>query len=222
MIVTKEALEKSDACAEGKAWGLETLNLKGGIEAKKLWPKFDRADWLMWALWHTESVNIEQLIMLSVVTGRLSLKYARKEDLPVLQVAFDAAEAVARENTQANRSAAWSAWSAAWSAESAARSAWSAASAAARSAARSAAWSAAWSAWSAARSAARSAAESAESAARSAESAARSAESAAWSAWSAAWSAAHKEMCAMILAEMKKPYFKKLGKPTRQDRDGKK
>lgn len=103
-------------------------------------------------------------VSLAIYSAELVLEnFERKypnDDRP--RKAIEAAKAVLKNDTEENRSAAWSAAKSvaesAWSAAGSARSAWSAA----KSAAESAAWSAAGSAWYAAGSAAWSAAWSAE------------------------------------------------------------
>jgi hypothetical protein len=119
-------------------------------EDKQCWSEMKILEWQKW--------NKKDSVSLAVFSAELVLDNFEKKypnDKRPRQ-AIEAAKKVLKNDTEENRSAAWSAWIAAWSA-------WSAASSAE---------SAAWSAWNAARSAwsAASSAESAESAASSAES----------------------------------------------------
>lgn len=76
---------------------------KKGMPAEQFIAKVPRGDWLIWFLWEAGLTTIEQVIMAGCAAGRLSLKYAKKQDLEVLTAAFDAANAVAVDNTQENR-----------------------------------------------------------------------------------------------------------------------
>jgi len=162
MFITTKWLEENGACAEGKEWFSRQTKTEHK-EVTKMLSKEARFAWANWTLIRimTHKQKVQYACYAAKQTLHLFEKQCPNDKRP--RQAIVAAYRWARNPSELNRSAAWSAAeSAAWSAESAAESA-----------ARSAAWSA--------ESAARSAARSAESAAWSAaESAARSAESAAW------------------------------------------
>jgi hypothetical protein len=148
MRVTIADLEKpprgEKACEDARMWFAEEFP-KGCTKAQAI-AACPRGDWLIWGLWNFKLATIEQIIMAGCAAGRLSLRFAREQDRKVCVAAFDAADAVADNNTEQTRAAACAAddaaWSAAWSAACAADdAAWSAACAA-----DDAAWSAAWSA----------------------------------------------------------------------------
>ena len=65
-----------------------------------------RGDWLIWGLWNFKLATIEQIIMAGCAAGRLSLRFAREQDREVCVAAFDAADAVADNNTEQTRAAA--------------------------------------------------------------------------------------------------------------------
>jgi hypothetical protein len=162
MKITKKWLTDQDACSNGKAWAVSVIGK--GMAVKTMLPKFNRADWMLWLLWHSKSVSIRQLCWLACVCGRVSLRHVPKgEDSP--RLAYEAAEAYLLNPSGAAGDAA-----------GAARAAGDAAGAA-----RAAAWAAGAAAWAAGD-----------------------------AAWAAAWAAEHRKMCALIIAEMKKPSFKKL------------
>ena len=166
--LTKKKLKSLSPCVDGYEWYLEQ-NTEDLQEICNLLLKDKKLtdDYLLWLL--PRMMNRKQKVQYAVFAAELVVDNFEKEfpddDRP--RKAIEAAKAYIKNQTQANKDAAWSAGGDGDAARSAARSAWSAAWSA--GAARSA-WSAAWSAdaaWSAAWSA---------GAARSA-------------AWYAAWSA---------------------------------
>ncbi len=205
--ITIETLKDLNACPEAIREARKDKRIAKGVTPAVFLKSIPRSDWLIWWLWNSKQATIEQCILLGCVAGRRSLRFARKEDKEVLVRAFDAAEAVAENNTEETRSAASAAWSAAWIA------AWIAARSAAWSAARNAAWSAE-SAANAARNAAWSAARSAAWSAESAASAAWSAESAASAARSAGKSESAEHLaCANAMRKcMRTKRYKSAGK----------
>ena len=135
MKITVENLKKLKVCAEAAQLGGKHKALSnGGMTPAAFLRAIPRGDWLIWWLWNSKQATIDQCILLGCVAARRSLRFAREQDMEILTVAIEAAEAVADNNTAQNRSAAWSA------ARSAARSAWSAAKS--ESAESAAAWSA--------------------------------------------------------------------------------
>ena len=177
MIITKQWLQKEDACLSGVKWFLSQKESDGLKVVKKLIVE-NKLDWANWLI--VRMMTYKQHVSYAVFAAEQCIDIYEKKypDDNRPRLAIEAAKQCIKNPSPENKSAARSAMSAAmsaWRAEPAAWSAWSAESAArsAMSAAR-LAWSAesaAWSSW------------SAESAAWSVWSA-ESAESAAWSSWS--------------------------------------
>ena len=163
-IVKKEWLKGLDPCQDGFNYWLE-VNKPHVFDFCKQCKEDNHLDWASWLI--VRCMSRKQYITYAIYSAELVLDNFEKKypDDKRPRKAIEAAKAVLKNNTKANRSAACSAYSAADSA------AYSAADSAARSA-----YSAAYSAYSAARSA-YSAAYSAARSARSAYSAARSARS---------------------------------------------
>ena len=174
--ITKEWLNKKNACANGIKWFLGQDERNTAKVMLKLVDE-DRGRDALWVLEHI--MNKKQSVGLAIFSARLCLDIFEKEypedDRP--RKAIEAAEAYLKNPCEKTKSAARSAAGSA--ADAAARSAAEYAARYAAGSAADAAWSAARSAadaaWYAAGSAARSAAGSADSAARSARSAAGSA-----------------------------------------------
>src|SRR3990167_4629796 len=201
MKITIDWLTQEKACKDAVKWA--TPRLGSGKPLDECILLLDRADHLMWLLYHAKIINLRQLVSRACLTGRLSLRHIPAgEDRP--RLAFEAAEEWVRHPTVVARGAA----GAAWAAGAAARVA---AGAAARGAAG-----AAWAAGAAARVAGAAAGEAAGEAAgagwAAAGAAARGAGGAAarggaGEGWAAAWAGEHKKMCALIRAELVKPEF---------------
>ena len=155
MRITREWLKEIDACSEGVDWFHNQKETDGTKVIKKL-IKEDRIDWANWTI--CRMFSKKQKIQYAVYAAEQVIDIFEKKypDDKRPRKAIEAAKKCIENDTEENRSAAWSAasaWrsaarsaasaeSAAWSAESAESAAWSAASA----------WSAAWgaaSAWSA-------------------------------------------------------------------------
>ena len=63
MKITVAWLKKEQACGEAVGWAESRLG--EGLDLRLCIPEMDRADWLMWLLWHTKSVNIRQMVWLA-------------------------------------------------------------------------------------------------------------------------------------------------------------
>lgn len=124
MKITLEKLVEMNACREAREEFAKRF--PHGTTANQITRECPRGDWLICFLWNFKLATIEQIIMIGCVGGRRSLRFARPKDVPVLVAAYDAADAVADDNTEQSRSAAWSAESAARSAALSAESAESA------------------------------------------------------------------------------------------------
>ena len=153
-IITKAIIKELNPCSKGYEWYMKNP-ISDPVELVKELMK-EHEDWANWLI--LRIMDYEQYVRYAC--------YAAKQVLPIFEKkypddkrprdAINAALKCAKNPTEENKAAAWSAVGSAWSAESAesaawsaARSAWSAAGSAARSA-RSAAWSAELVAWSAA------------------------------------------------------------------------
>ena len=142
MKITKQWLEKHDACEDGQEWFFAQKETDAVAVIKKLMEEnhFDYANWTICRVF-----NKKQRVMYAVFSARLVLKNFEKEfpEDKRPREAIEAAEAYLKNPCEKTKSAAWSAESAArsaaGSAESAESAAWSAESAA-RSA-ESAVWS---------------------------------------------------------------------------------
>ena len=99
-------------CKEAREWFSQ--NFPKGATVPQLIRACPRGYWLIWGLWNFKQTTIEQIIMAGCAAGRLSLRFAREQDRSVCVAAFDAADAVAYNNTEqtraAARAAAWAAW----------------------------------------------------------------------------------------------------------------
>src|SRR3990167_357873 len=194
MKITIDWLTQEKACKDAVKWA--TPRLGSGKPLDECILLLDRADHLMWLLYHAKIINLRQLVSLACLTGRLSLRHIPAgEDRP--RLAFEAAEEWVRHPTVVARGAAGAAWAA------------GAAAGVAGAAAGEAAGEAAGAAWAAAGAAARVAAGAAArgAAGAAARVAGEAAGEAAGGAWAAAWAAGHKKMCALIRAELVKPEF---------------
>jgi len=141
MRITKQWLEKRNACQEGVEWFLNQKE-RDAVKVTKALVKDKHLDWAIWLLPRT--MKYKQYVRFAIYSAEQCLPMWNKHNKQDTKVkeAIEAAKRCVKNPSKKNKEAAWSA----------ARSAWSAWSAA-RSAARSAAWSAARSAWSAAESA---------------------------------------------------------------------
>jgi hypothetical protein len=99
------------------------------MAVEEMLPKFARADWMMWLLWHSKTANIRQMVKLACVCARISLRHVpHGEERP--RLAIEAAETWVSTPTGAARDAMDAAGDAAWAAGDAARAAGDAAGAA--------------------------------------------------------------------------------------------
>ena len=117
MKITSDSLLKTPKYGEKAcydAWGWFAKEFPSGATMAQAVKACPRGDWLIWGLWNFKQTTIEQIIMAGCAAGRLSLRFAREQDKAVLVAAFDAADAVADNNTEqtraAARAAAWAAW----------------------------------------------------------------------------------------------------------------
>ena len=110
MKITIDRLKNKSACQEAIDWAVPYLG--DGREVEDCLEEMDRANWLIWLLWHTKTVNIRQLVKLACVAGRFSLRHVPPgEDRP--RLAFEVAEnwvaLTPRSTTEAAWAAAWAA-----------------------------------------------------------------------------------------------------------------
>ena len=111
-------------CDEAREWFAKTF--PAGATVRQAIAACPRGDWLIFGIWNWKLATIEQVVMAACAAGRRSLRYARPEDHAVCLAAFDAADAVADDNSAKNRAAAGAAARAVgttWAARSAARAA---------------------------------------------------------------------------------------------------
>src|SRR3990172_9417654 len=98
MIVTKDWLKSKTACLDAYEWAESRLG--DGLPLDECIDKMDRADWLLWLLFHARVANTRQMVYLACKVGRLSLRHVPAgEDRPSL--AYEAAEAWVRNPTRA-------------------------------------------------------------------------------------------------------------------------
>lgn len=91
MIITKEWVKAKGACGDAYKWAAPKLG-ENGLSLAECIRGMNRADWLMWLLYHSKSVTIRQMVWLSCKVGRLSLRHVPTgEDRP--RLAYEAAEA---------------------------------------------------------------------------------------------------------------------------------
>ena len=74
MNITVDWLKSENACGEAVMWTESWLN--GSKPLAECINRMDRADWLIWLLWHSKAVNIRQLVHLAVIGPKRVLKYA--------------------------------------------------------------------------------------------------------------------------------------------------
>ena len=129
--ITQDWLLKNNACEQALERSAEELN--GGLPLSVVIRKLDRADWLLWLLMKTRSVNRRQCVWLAALSARRALRFVMKgEERPRLAIA--AAEAWAKVPSGSAAAAAGDAAAAAWAAWAAGDAARDAAGAAARDA----------------------------------------------------------------------------------------
>lgn len=211
MKITIDWLEQEDACPDAINWARPFLG-KDGKSLSGFLLLIERADWLLWLLWHTKAINLRQMVWLSSLCGRQSLRHVQI-GVDRTRLAYEAAEKwVINPNNETARAAEYAA-DAACAANNVAGAVADTSSAAGT------AWAAAWEAGAAGDTAcaARKAAEAAWAAADTASAAARAAAREAVATrvdtepvWDIAWESEHKKMCNLILKEIEKEEFKKL------------
>lgn len=74
MKITRKWLELHSPCADGGSWGELEVGPEG-LDLEECWAKFKRADWLVWMLWATDSVDLGliRLSVLEITSPRLAL-----------------------------------------------------------------------------------------------------------------------------------------------------
>jgi len=100
----KEELENMNACDPAIEW-------VGSRTEAQAWTECPRADWMLWlaakriGTWGKH----KQIVLAACLCGETSLKYARKEDLPLIKAAYAAARTCAESPTEENKKAAYAA-----------------------------------------------------------------------------------------------------------------
>lgn len=106
MKITKEWIEENKACDDDVAkWIIETVGK--GMEIKKLLPKFERADWLIWFLWKI-GVPIKYLVEIAIICSRHALRFSGRYK-KICERAIKVAEECLKNPTDENKQVAYEA-----------------------------------------------------------------------------------------------------------------
>ena len=112
----KAAVRKAGACDDARKW-LDTLPLT--TTAQQAWDQCQRGDWMIW--WWATACPTERpaVVLAACQCARTALTHVPAGELRPLR-AIEAAEAWARNPSEAARAAAWAASDAAWAVSDAA------------------------------------------------------------------------------------------------------
>lgn len=105
MKITREWLNANTPCADGGSWGAFEVGAEG-LDLSECWPRFDRADWLLWMIWKTGVGTLDQLR--EFVSDHLSLRLVQKPKRLSAEIFDEASEAnLLGKDTLARELMAW-------------------------------------------------------------------------------------------------------------------